>query len=174
VTINSNFSWKTHIDRTISKAKHLLGFLYRVFGQCRQECLSHLYSSIVLPHLDYCSSLWDHPTSKNLHQTTGERSITSYPNCNQRLVHQPGDTQTQIAMLNLENRCHFQKLFLCKRIMHDNSIIPSTVFKRRSRPTLFTQKLNGPLLPICLHPTPQIIIPTLSCRHLEQSARYSC
>jgi len=34
-------------------------------------------------------------------------------------------------------------------------------------------KTNGSLPPIYLHPTPQII-PTLSCGHLEESARYSC
>ena len=47
-----------YVDDSV-KAKKILGFVYRVFGSSGQHCLARLYKSIVLPHLDYCSSLWD-------------------------------------------------------------------------------------------------------------------
>lgn len=59
VTITSNFSWKQHVCEIISKAKSLLGFLYKVFRESGPYCLARLYKYIVLPHLDYCSCVWD-------------------------------------------------------------------------------------------------------------------
>ena len=66
VTISNDLSWRSHILSAISKAKRLLGFIYRVFRQGSQGCLSRLYRSIVLPHLDYCSCVWDPPHKKLL------------------------------------------------------------------------------------------------------------
>ena len=56
VTITSDLSWKSHILETSSKCKRLLGFLFREGGR---DCVSRLYRSVVLPHLDYCCCVWD-------------------------------------------------------------------------------------------------------------------
>ena len=58
VTVCSDLSWRLHI---VSKAKRLLGFIYRVFREGGQLCLTRLYKTIVLPLLDYCSGVWDPP-----------------------------------------------------------------------------------------------------------------
>ena len=61
ITVTNDISWKSHILHTVSKAKRLLGFFYGVFKEGGQQCLTRLYKSIVIPHLDYCSSVWDPP-----------------------------------------------------------------------------------------------------------------
>ena len=49
---------------TISKAKRVIGFLFRVFKEADEPFLSKLYKAIVLPHLEYCSCVWDPPFTK--------------------------------------------------------------------------------------------------------------
>jgi len=48
---------------SVCKIKKLLGFLYRFFRDAKSHLLAKLYKSLVLPVLDYCSSIWD-PQSK--------------------------------------------------------------------------------------------------------------
>ena len=57
--ITSDLKWNTHISSTCAKARQQLGFLYRFFYMADSACLSHLYKCLVLPTLDYCSSVWD-------------------------------------------------------------------------------------------------------------------
>ncbi len=59
VTISSDLSWNPHITAVASKAKRLLGFLYRMLRDSSRNCLSRLYEVVVLPNLDYCSCAWD-------------------------------------------------------------------------------------------------------------------
>ena len=56
-------TWRSHISNITSKAKRLLRFMYRTFNEGGRHCPSRLYKAVVLPHLDYCSCVWD-PTHK--------------------------------------------------------------------------------------------------------------
>ena len=65
VVINSNFSWSPHISSVCSKSHKVLGYIFRNFYRFSSpSSLFTLYSSLVLSHLSYCSSLWD-PYSKS-------------------------------------------------------------------------------------------------------------
>jgi len=58
--ISSNMSWLVHITATCSKAKPILGLLYRCFyGSASPDTLKQLYLSTVRPHLDYACQIWD-------------------------------------------------------------------------------------------------------------------
>ena len=60
VILTSQLSWTPHINHICSKSKKLLGLLFRQFySLCSPHVLLKLYLSLVLPHLTYCSSLWD-------------------------------------------------------------------------------------------------------------------
>ena len=59
VSVFSNLSWTAHIDSVCSKAKRQVGLLHRQFHNASPSCKDQLYKSLVLPILDYCSSLWD-------------------------------------------------------------------------------------------------------------------
>ena len=65
VTITSDLKWNTHISNTCAKARQQLGIIHRTFNQANSNTLSHLYRCLVLPTLDYCSSVWD-PHAKYL------------------------------------------------------------------------------------------------------------
>ena len=59
VSVSSDLSWTAHIDSVCSKAKRQVGLLHRQFHNASPTCKDQLYKSLVLPILDYCSSLWD-------------------------------------------------------------------------------------------------------------------
>ena len=59
--------WSSHIEVACSKAKRILGLLYRRFyGLADCKTIVQLYLSIVRPHLEYASSLWDPHTQKDI------------------------------------------------------------------------------------------------------------
>ena len=56
---------KANTFNTCNSAKQKLGLLYRNFHQAYQKTrgLTHLYKSLILPKLDYCSCVWDPHTA---------------------------------------------------------------------------------------------------------------
>ena len=63
--ISSDLSWSSHIDNICSKAKRILGLLYRRFyRQSNEQTLRQLYVSLVWPHLEYAAPVW----SPHLHK----------------------------------------------------------------------------------------------------------
>ncbi len=59
----SSRSWSAHITSTCSKAKQILGLLYRCYyGSASSATLKQMYLSMVRPHLDYA---WDPHLAKD-------------------------------------------------------------------------------------------------------------
>ena len=52
------------IDLICRKAKQKLGFIYRQFPCSPSQVVTNVYKQLLLPQLDYCSSVWD-PYQKN-------------------------------------------------------------------------------------------------------------
>ncbi len=58
--ISSDLSWSKHNQNISSKARKLLGLLYRRYYKCSdQATLLQLYTSLVRPHLEYTAPVWD-------------------------------------------------------------------------------------------------------------------
>ncbi len=134
VTITSELTWRTHICETISKSKRLLGFLYRVFREGGQKCLSRLYKSVVLPHLDYCSSVWDPPHKSHIKRLEGVQSFAARIASN-KWSSDEADLKSILKWPRLKERHLFQKICLCKRILDGSSIIEPSFFQHHSRPS---------------------------------------
>ena len=67
VILNHNFSWSPHISAICTKAKKILGLLYRRFyNHSSNECIKQLYLSLVRPHLDYAAQVWDPHLQKDV------------------------------------------------------------------------------------------------------------
>ena len=134
VIISRDLTWRSHISYIISKAKRLLGFLYRTFKEGGRHCLSQLYKAVVLPHLDYCSCVWD-PTHKT-HSKSLERvqSFAAHITTNGWSLN-AADLREDLLWPVLESRCLYQKLCRCYEILHSCSIIPPSFFKKHPRPT---------------------------------------
>ena len=62
VTITNDLKWNTHISNICTKANRTLGFLRRTLFSCPQNVKEAAYKGMVLPILEYGSSVWDpHP-----------------------------------------------------------------------------------------------------------------
>ena len=66
VTISRKLQWKEHIDVTCSAATRMLGFLRRNLSRCPQNIKEKAYKSAIRPKLEYCSSIWDPHTQKDI------------------------------------------------------------------------------------------------------------
>ena len=64
--LTDNFSWSQHISSCCSKARQVLGLLYRRFYSfSNQETLKQLYLSLVRPHIEYGCQVWDPHLAKD-------------------------------------------------------------------------------------------------------------
>ena len=83
VNINSKLSWNNHIDNTCQKGNRTINFIHRNFRECSQPVKEKLYKTYVRPTLEYCSSVWDPHTQKNINKLEqGQRRAARLTTCN--------------------------------------------------------------------------------------------
>ena len=60
LTIKDNLSWSDHISKICSKARRLIGILFRQFYKCADtSTIRTLYLTLIRPHLEYAIQIWD-------------------------------------------------------------------------------------------------------------------
>jgi len=60
VLMSSSLQWSPHIQGVCSKARKIIGLLYRRYYQHSDpSTLLHLYLSLVRPHTEYVAQVWD-------------------------------------------------------------------------------------------------------------------
>ena len=74
VVLTSNLSWSEHITQVNSKARKLIGLLYRRFHNCNSDILTKLYKAFIRPHLEYAPHVWDPYLVKDIQQLEKPRS----------------------------------------------------------------------------------------------------
>ena len=118
------------------KAKRQLGLIYRLFNKASPAALNQLYKSLVLPTLDYCSSLWDP------HHATHVDRLESVQRFAAKIVSKRwnrseyDEALSRLKWERLSLRRKKQKILLCHRILLGNSIIPSSTFTPHPTPHL--------------------------------------
>ena len=68
LTIDKDLSWKTHVSNVRKKAFAAIGCIRRASQYLPVKIRKMLYNSLVLPHLDYCSTVW-HSCNQTLSQS---------------------------------------------------------------------------------------------------------
>ena len=135
VTITNDLKWNIHISITCAKARRQLGFLYRHFHSADTKTLCQLYKSLILPILDYCSTVWDPHTITHMHINLLE-SVQRF--AARLTTKQWQATQNQLLhTLNWTPLCvrrKKQKAMVCRRILLGHSVIPSSHLTPNPRP----------------------------------------
>ena len=124
VIITPDLSWATHIFSVIFK---LLGFLYRTFRDGSQTTLATLYKAIVVPHLDYCSSVWDPPHTTYIRKLERVQSFTAHV-VTRDWASSSSELLATMKWPSLASRRLRRKLCLCHRILSGNSMIDPSFF----------------------------------------------
>ena len=75
LTLTNNMSWQNHINNITSRATRMLGLIQRNLRGSPRKLRQQAYLSLVRPHLEYCSSVWNPYTKK---------SVTSIENIQRR------------------------------------------------------------------------------------------
>ena len=56
--ISSNLKWQSHIDHISIKISSVIGIMYRMKDIYPQEILQMIYSTLIIPHFNYCLLVW--------------------------------------------------------------------------------------------------------------------
>ena len=68
VTLSAKLSWSEHVTSIVSKANRALGMIRRNINVAPLQAKSQAYQTLVRPHLEYCSSVWDPHTQTDVNR----------------------------------------------------------------------------------------------------------
>ncbi len=125
--LTSDLSWSKHIQDTCTKAKKILGVLYRRFYQHADErTLRQLYISIVRPHLEYAAPVWDPHLRKDCELLEHTQKF-AFKICTKTWDKGYDDLMDMINLPPLANRRLHLKLCSLYKIVHDLSYFPPNI-----------------------------------------------
>ena len=121
VTLSGDRKWNIHIDKVVSKANGMLGFVRRNLSNAPRKVKIQAYKSLVCPHIEYCSSVWDPHTSRNIKKVEAvQRRAARF------IMNDYGRKSSVTAMLkeiqlqSLQERRLNQKLITMHKIIQNN------------------------------------------------------
>ena len=111
VIVNQDVSWEPHIVKTLKTVNRLLGVLWRIKKYLPLKTRKLFYTSFILPHMDYCSSIWGgspHIKKLFLYQKRAARVILDV---NIR-HHSSRDLFISLNWMPIKDRIEYQKIIL--------------------------------------------------------------
>ena len=131
--LSANLSFSEHIQSMCMKARKILGLLYRRFyNNSDGSTLLQLYLSLVRPHLEYASSVWNPHMHKDIKLLEKEekfaiRMITKRWDCGyQELL-----DICMVALPSIETRKLQSSLCMLYKIVHNLCYFPSHIITPR-------------------------------------------
>ena len=146
VTLSADMKWNTHVDKIVSKANSMIGFLRRNLGSAPRKVKIQAFKSLVRPHLEYCSSVWDPHTKVNI------KKIEAVQRRAARFIMNDYKWESSVtAMLktldlpSLQHRRYNNRLAMMHKIIHNNVNLPlgsHLSFSKRDSNAVSTRKSN--------------------------------
>ena len=118
----SNLSWDSHVQDVISKCNRLLGLIRLVSGNSHSCVSLHLYKTLVLPILDYCSSVWWIHSKKHIDSIEAVQRRASRMILRQNYMEQSYHDRLQtLGLMTLFNRRTFLNTSFIAKLLMCNS-----------------------------------------------------
>ena len=77
VTVDDQLNFKLHISQKIAKANSMIYLIKHYFKYLDKDMLKLLYKSLIRPHLEYCSPVWNPITKTDIRRIEGvQRRVT--------------------------------------------------------------------------------------------------
>ena len=125
LTICSDLSWSRHINIITSRARRLVGLLFRQFYSCTDSyTLSKLYTTMVRPHLEYACEVWDQRLGKDSKLIERVQSFATKV-CLKKWNSSYPDMLDTLNLLSLSKRRKWAKLSTLYKIVHGYTDYPS-------------------------------------------------
>ena len=167
--LTSDLSWSPHIETACSKARKLLGMIYRRFSKhSSPDTLLHLYESIVRPHLEYASQVWDPYLQKDIKLLEGVQKFALRV-CSKNYDNSYEDLLDTFQLPELSTRRLYLRLSLLFKIVHEsyhfppNILIPMSSTLRYAKPyTCIASHLHTQTLSIT-HLCPTLFLIGMLC-----------
>ena len=118
VHFNNPLTWTSHTEATLKKCNSLLFLLNRTKQYLNVPTRKLFYNAYILPHLDYCCSVWGNANSELINsvvkfQKQAARSILDKP------LETPSiELFTKLKWMMFPERVVYQKAILTYKVMH--------------------------------------------------------
>ena len=126
VTVDEKLNFRLHISQKIAKANTMIYLVKHYFKHLDTEMLKQLYKSLIRPHLEYCSPVWNPVTKTDIRRIEGvqRRATKLVP----ELSNLPYPERLKILQLpTLEYRRTRQDLILIYNYVNQNILLdPNT------------------------------------------------
>ena len=150
--ISDDLSWTYHIEAVCSKARRMLGFIYRFFSpHCDANTILTLYRAHVLPILDYASVVWD-PHLKKDQQLLDSVQHFALKIASRSWNSSSTTLHNQFKIAPLINRRQYFKLLVTYKFLNGFLYFPGGFFIYRNSPNLrisHSMQLLQPLAKCC-------------------------
>ena len=145
LNLTPNLSWSDDIHFNSTKAKKLVGLLYRRFYRnTDSQSLLQLYLALVRPHTKYASQVWNPHMQKDIDQLERVQTFTLRMYDKQWDVDYT-DLLTHFNLPSLANRRCYLSLSTMYKIVHNlvyfsqGTFVPRVTTLRSSSPSLYHQ-----------------------------------
>ena len=116
VVLTDDLMWSEHINHITNKAKKAVGFVYRQFyDMSSKSSLLQLYISLIRPHLEYASQVWDPFLVKDIERLESVQKF-ALKMCNKNWASSYSENLEACSLPELTSRrkylslCYFYKL----------------------------------------------------------------
>ena len=118
ILISSDLSWSQHIQEVCSKARKIIGLIYRRYYQhTDSSTLLQLYISLVRPHVEYAAPVWDPHAVQDI-QSIESLQKFALRTCSKQWDCGYSELLDAFNLPSLENRRLYLKLCHLFKIVH--------------------------------------------------------
>ena len=120
VTLDSQMKFKIHVNDVINKMKRALGIFTRAAQFVDPSTRITLYNTLILPHLDYCSTVWCGSLNKSdlmRLQRIQNRAMRAILHCHPRT--HILDLLRTLKWMSIKQRLHYNLCTFIWKIIHD-------------------------------------------------------
>ena len=140
VTISTNISWKSHINKVATKASKTLGFLRRNLKVGSISTKDLAYKTLVRPQLEYACEVWDPHTGTDTQSLEKiQRRAARWVVNRYRQTSSVGDMLNQLNWTSLEERRKRARLSTLFKYHHGDILIETQQAPKPQKPGYSTR-----------------------------------
>ena len=122
MNLSADLTWTHHINSIVNRGNRKVGFVRRNIRTGSFKAKTTAYASLVRPHLEYCSSVWDPHQDNHIKQIEAiQRRAARYVHHNYERTASVTQMMNTLELHTLQRRREIQKLITMYKIV--NSLI---------------------------------------------------